>query len=88
MMIKGMTSGALWRRGWWVILMLMANAIVICSLSVAVGFLLQPLSAHAFEIADALVGFTVGPIVLGLLFETLASELPRLRHTARANDAV
>ena len=88
MMIKGMTLGALWRRGWWVILILIANALVLCSLSLAIGFVLQPLSAHSFEIADAVVGITVGPILLGLLFEMLASELPRLRHTARTSGAV
>ena len=80
MMIKGMSIGALWRRGWWVILMLMANTLVLCSLSLAAGFVLRPLSAYSFEIADAVVGITVGPFLLGLLFEVLAWELPRLRH--------
>jgi hypothetical protein len=78
MMIKGMTLGALWRRGWWVILLLVAADLTLCVLSFVLGYILQPVSAYSFEIAGGVVAITVGPIVLGLFFEILASELPRL----------
>jgi len=80
MTIRGMTLGALWRRGWWVILMLVASCLVLTVLSQVVGYVLSPLTARSFEIADLVIGITVGPLFLGLFFEVLASDLPRLRE--------
>jgi hypothetical protein len=82
MTIKGMTLGALWRRGWWVILLLVASCLVLTVLSQVVGYVLSPLTAHSFEIADFVISVTVGPLLLGLFFELLASDLPRLREAA------
>jgi hypothetical protein len=88
MMIKGMTLGALWRRGWWVILILLAADLTLGVLSVLLGYILQPLSAYSFEIAGTIVAITVGPLLLGLFFELLASDLPRLRQSMSTDGAV
>jgi hypothetical protein len=88
MMIGGMALGALWRRGWWVVLILIASDLLLAVLSAVVGYILKPLSANSFEIAALVVGFTLGPIILGLMFEVLASELPRLGPATRIDDAV
>jgi voltage-gated potassium channel Kch len=88
MMIKGMTLGALWRRGWWVILLLAASDLTLGVLYLVLGYLFKPLSAYSFEVAAAIVGFIVSPVVLGLFFEVLASDLPRLGQPARIDGAV
>jgi len=88
MMIRGMTLGALWRRGWWVILILIASDLLLAVLSAVVGFVLKPLSAYSYQIAGCLVGIIVGPIILGLFFELLASDLPRIREPASGDGAV
>ena len=88
MMIKGMTLGALWRRGWWVILLIAASELTLGVLYLVLGYVFKPLSAYSFEVAAAIVGFIVQPVVLGLFFEVLASDLPRLGHAARIGGAV
>jgi hypothetical protein len=87
MTIRGMTLGALWRRGWWVILMVVASSLVLTVLSEVVGYMLRPLTAHSFEIANFVIGLTVGPLLLGLFFELLASDLPRLREATSESGA-
>jgi hypothetical protein len=88
MMIRGMTLGALWRRGWWVILLLLAADLTLGVLSVLLGYILKPFSAYSFEIAGCIIAITVGPIVLGLFFEVLASDLPRLGSPSSSDAAV
>ena len=66
--------------------MLMASNIVLCLLYLAVGFMLRPLVSDSFEVAAGIIGITVGPFLLGLLFEGLASTLPRLGQAARLDD--
>jgi hypothetical protein len=88
MMIRGMTLRALWRRGWWVILMVAACDLLLAVLSAVLGYVLQPLSAYSFQIAGGLVGIILGPIILGLFFELLASDLPRLREAKSDGGAV
>ena len=62
--------------------MLVASSLLLTILSEVVGYVLKPLTAHSFEIANFVIGITVGPLLLGLLFELLASDLPRLREAA------
>ena len=85
MTIRGMTLGALWRRGWWVILMVVASSLLLTVLAEVAGYVLKPLTTHSFEIAHGVIGITVGPLLLGLFFELLASDLPRLRSAASEN---
>jgi hypothetical protein len=78
MKIRGMALPALWRRGWWVMLMLFISNIVLGTTYAGVAHFLQPFVSEPLPSAAVLVLVTIGPLFLGWLFEEFASARSRV----------
>jgi hypothetical protein len=86
MKIRGMALPALWRRGWWVMLMLFISNVVLGTTYAGVAHLLQPFVSEPLPAAAVLVLVTIGPLFLGWLFEEFALTRPRLRRDLGTRD--
>jgi hypothetical protein len=83
-MIKADRYGALWIRGFWVYLMLIAINVVVGLVGAGVARLLRFAVSEPLILAFCITLLAVGLPFAGWLFEQLASRLPRLRTVSEA----
>jgi hypothetical protein len=69
---------AFWRRGWWMLLMLVIGNITLALCYAGVAWVLRPYVTQPLSLAVAIVLPTIGLLFLGWLFELFASRLPRI----------
>jgi hypothetical protein len=79
--------GALWIRGVWVYLMLIAINVVVGLVGAGIARLLRFAMSEPLVWAFGITLLTVGLPFSGWLFEQLASRLPRLQRSSQAREA-
>jgi hypothetical protein len=84
----GSTYFALWRRGFWVYLMLIVINVVVGLVGGGLARLLHSAIPEPLILAFAVTLLTVGLPLSGWLFEQLASRLPRLELTSQTADPI